>query len=57
MHYCETRIIPRYAETDQMGVVYHGNYFPWFECGRDDYFRMIGLNYNELEQRGILMPV
>jgi len=49
--YSESRIRVRYAETDQMGVVYHANYLVWFEVGRVDYIRELGLNYREMEQK------
>lgn len=52
-----TIIRPRYAETDQMGVVYHGNYFTYFEVARSDFFRQLGYTYRELEAQGIIMPV
>ena len=45
----ETRIRVRYAETDQMGVVYYANYFVWMEIGRVELVRARGLNYKELE--------
>lgn len=40
----------RYAETDQMGVVYHANYLVWFEIGRVDFIRTLGLDYNTMER-------
>ena len=40
----------RYAETDQMGVVYHANYLVWFEVGRVEYIRSLGLDYKSMEQ-------
>jgi acyl-CoA thioester hydrolase len=46
----ESRIRVRYAETDQMGVVYHSNYFIWFEVGRVDLMRSLGFSYREMEQ-------
>src|SRR5579871_3913705 len=46
----ETRIRVRYAETDQMGVVYHANYFVWFEVGRVDLLRQLGFSYRDMEQ-------
>ena len=46
----ETTVRVRYAETDQMGVVYHANYFVWFEVGRVELFRQMGFNYRDLEQ-------
>jgi acyl-CoA thioester hydrolase len=45
----ETRVRVRYAETDQMGVVYHANYLVWFEVGRVELMRQQGLNYKQLE--------
>ncbi len=47
----ETPLRVRYAETDQMGIVYHANFFVWFEVGRVDYCRRRGLDYHELEQQ------
>jgi len=47
----------RYAETDQMGVVYYANYLVWFEIARTEYFRRLGLNYTDLEKRGIYLVV
>ncbi len=47
----------RYAETDQMGVVYHGNYFTWFEIGRTSFLRQLGYSYREMEEKGIMLPV
>ena len=47
----ETTIRVRYAETDQMGVVYHANYFIWFEVGRVELFRQMGFNYRDLEEQ------
>jgi len=49
--YSETRLRVRYAETDQMGVVYHANYFVWFEVGRVEYCRQRGISYRDLEQQ------
>lgn len=47
----------RYAETDQMGVVYHANYLPWMEMGRVEFFRALGHNYKDMEAAGTLMAV
>ncbi len=53
-----TSIRVRYAETDQMGVVYHGNYFTWFEVGRVELLRSLGFSYVDLEQAdGRALPV
>ena len=55
--HCLSRIRVRYAETDQMGVVYHANYFVWFEVGRTDLLRDCGWSYRELEAEGVSLPV
>jgi acyl-CoA thioester hydrolase len=47
----ETKLRVRYAETDQMGVVYHSNFIIWFEVGRVEMMRELGFSYNEMEQR------
>ena len=47
----------RYAETDQMGYVYYGNYATYFEVARVETFRFLGISYKEMEEDGILMPV
>jgi acyl-CoA thioester hydrolase len=47
---CETRIRARYAETDQMGVVYHSNHFIWFEVGRVELLRQFGFSYKDMER-------
>ena len=52
-----TRVRVRYAETDQMGVVYYANYFVWFEVGRTELLRSLGGTYRELEAEGIFLPV
>jgi acyl-CoA thioester hydrolase len=52
-----TQIRVRYADTDQMKVVYHGKYLEYFEVGRAALIRALGLPYSELETRGILLPV
>lgn len=52
-----TNIKVRYNETDQMGVVYHGNYFTWFDIGRTGFLGSIGLPYDQLEDDGVLLPV
>jgi acyl-CoA thioester hydrolase len=46
----ESRVRVRYAETDQMGVVYHSNYFIWFEVGRVELLRQLGFSYREMER-------
>jgi acyl-CoA thioester hydrolase len=52
-----TEVRVRYAETDQMGVVYHTNYLVWCEIARTDLIRMFGASYRELEERGIRLAV
>src|SRR5262252_5666317 len=47
----ETRLRVRYAETDQMGVVYHANHFIWFEVGRVELLRRLGFSYKDMEQQ------
>jgi acyl-CoA thioester hydrolase len=47
--YSETAVRVRYAETDQMGVVYHANYFTWFEVGRVEWCRQNGFEYKKME--------
>ncbi len=46
-----------YYETDQMGIVHHSNYIRWFEEARDEVVRSYGIDYRQIEARGILMPV
>lgn len=53
----ETTIRVRYGETDQMGVVYHGNYALYFEEARTDALRKINITYKSLEEEGVMMPV
>ncbi|WP_425448394.1 acyl-CoA thioesterase [Dethiothermospora halolimnae] len=53
----DTIIRARYAETDQMGIIYHANYFTWFEIGRTEFFRNLGMDYKDLEYRNVLLPV
>ena len=47
----------RYAETDQMGVVYYGNYPQYLELGRVEWLRSIGFTYKAMEEEGVMMPV
>ncbi|HEV3411768.1 MAG TPA: thioesterase family protein [Puia sp.] len=53
----ETKVRVRYAETDQMNVVYHGNYAQYFEVGRVESIRQLGLTYKDVEASGVVMPV
>src|SRR6476620_917519 len=47
----------RYIETDQMGVVYHGHYFQYFESARAESIRQLGFTYADMEKMGVIMPV
>ena len=47
----------RYSETDQMGVVYHGNYIPYFEIGRVEWLRNKGISYKIMEESGVALPI
>jgi acyl-CoA thioester hydrolase len=51
------QIAVRYAETDMMGIVYHGSYLPWFEVGRTTLLKENGLSYRALEAGGYMLPV
>jgi acyl-CoA thioester hydrolase len=53
----EFKVRVRYSETDQMGVVYHGNYAQYLEMGRVEWLRNIGISYKWMEQSGIMLPV
>ncbi|HEU5078999.1 MAG TPA: thioesterase family protein [Opitutaceae bacterium] len=53
----ECSVSVRYAETDMMGVVYHGSYLPWFEIGRTTLLKEHGLPYRQLEADGFFLPV
>lgn len=53
----EAKVDVRYAETDQMGVVYHANYLVWFEIGRTGFIEDLGFSYAQMEKDGILSPV
>jgi acyl-CoA thioester hydrolase len=55
IHYTQLRV--RYAETDQMGYVYYGNYAQYFEMGRAEALRSLGYTYRFMEQNGVMMPV
>lgn len=57
MFISETNLRVRYAETDQMGVVYHGNYFQYFEVARAEAIRSLGFTYADMEKAGVIMPV
>lgn len=52
-----TQVRVRYAETDQMNIVYYGNYAQYFEVGRVESIRQLGITYKDMEASGIIMPV
>lgn len=52
-----TKIVPRYAETDQMGVIHHSVYAIYYEQARTEYFNKIGMRYDEIEKNGIMTPL
>jgi len=52
-----TEVAVRYSETDMMGIVYHANYLPWFELGRTNLLKELGLPYRQLEADGYFLPV
>ena len=54
---CDINVRVHYAETDQMGVVYHSNYLVYFEIGRTEMMRASGISYAELEERGYVLAV
>ena len=56
-HVQRSELRVRYAESDQMGVVYHANYLIWCEIGRTDFIRELGVSYAELERRGVSLAV
>ncbi|MEC4050694.1 thioesterase family protein [Flavobacterium sp. SUN046] len=53
----EVKIRVRYSETDQMRVVYHGSYIPYFEIGRVEWLRNKGVSYKSLEEDGVALPI
>jgi acyl-CoA thioester hydrolase len=57
MRTVEIALRVRYAETDQMGIVYHSHYAVWFEIGRTEFCRAAGLPYRDLEESGLRIPV
>ncbi len=57
MKYYDYKVRVRYAETDQMGVVYHGNYAQYFEIGRVEWLRSLGVSYKQMEELGVMLPV
>ena len=62
MYYCgmysfETKVRVRYGETDQMGFVYYGVFAQYFEIGRVELLRSLGISYKKLEEKGYFLPV
>ncbi len=57
MDFNEISFRVRYGETDQMGVVYHGNYAQYLEMGRVEWLRSMGISYKAMEENGIMLPV
>lgn len=57
MKYFDYKFRVRYAETDKMGVVYHGNYAQYFEIGRVEWLRNLGISYKKMEELGVMLPV
>jgi len=54
----ETTLRARYGETDQMGIIYHPNYYVYFEIGRTEFLReMGGMSYKDMEDAGIMLPI
>lgn len=54
---CETKIIARYAETDQMGIIHHSVYPVWYEAARTDFIKYAGITYTQLEKMGVMLPL
>lgn len=57
MKFYDLKVRVRYAETDQMGIVYHGNYVQYFEMGRVEWLRNLGVTYKSMEENGVMLPV
>jgi acyl-CoA thioester hydrolase len=57
MYTYSTKIRVRYSETDQMGYVYNGNYAQYYEVGRVEMLRSLGMTYGDMEQSGVMMPL
>lgn len=57
MYTWDAKVRAIYRDTDQMGVVYYGNYYTWFEVGRNEFIRSLGLSYKDLEEQGVMLPV
>lgn len=57
MYKSTTKLKVRYAETDQMGIVHHSNYYVYFEAAREDFIAGTGIRYKDMEDSGIMMPL
>ena len=57
MYKSSTKLKVRYAETDQMGIVHHSNYYVYFETAREDFISGAGFSYKDMEDMGIMMPL
>ncbi len=57
MYKSTTNLIVRYAETDQMGIVHHSNYYVYFETAREDFIAGAGISYKNMEDLGVMMPL
>jgi acyl-CoA thioester hydrolase len=57
MYVSEIQLRVRYAETDQMGFAYYGNYAKYYEVGRADAMRKLGMTYRQMEEKGVFMPI
>ena len=57
MYVSETKVRVRYSETDKMGYVYYGNYPAFFEVGRAEAMRELGMTYRQMEEEGVMMPI
>jgi conserved hypothetical protein TIGR00051 len=57
MYKSVTELKVRYAETDQMGIVHHSNYYVYFEAAREDFIAGAGMSYADMEDKGIMMPI
>ncbi len=57
MKQIETKFNVRYSETDQMKIVHHSNYTIWFEAGRSDFLKSVGIPVSDIENKGILLPL
>lgn len=57
MYKWDAQIRVIYRDTDQMGIAYYGNYYAWFEIGRNEFVRSLGISYKGLEEQGVILPV